>query len=188
MQKPLAGRKVAILVGNGFEEMQMTDCQRALIGAGAAVKIVSTANGLVNGWQGKGWGHYHPVDQQVGETLAADFDMLVLPSGERSLAKLLETAHTTRIIRGFRDGNKPVAAFGSGVDLLIAADRVMGLEISVNESSREKATAAGAQISEQPMTNTGVVLSATDLAEVPAFVQQMIELFASGGESIQNAA
>ena len=187
MQKPLAGRKVAILVGNGFEEIQMTDCQRALLGAGAAVKIVSTANGLVNGWQGKGWGHYHPVDQQVGETLAADFDMLVLPSGERSLTKLLETAHTSRIIRGFRDANKPIAAIGSGIDLLIAADRVLGLELSMNEASREKAIAAGAKVCEETMTVNANVLSAGDQVEIPAFVQQMLELFGHVN-SMQSAA
>ena len=188
MQKPLAGRRVAILVGNGFEEMQMTDCQRALIGAGATVKIVSTANGLVNGWHGKGWGHYHPVDQQVAETLAADFDMLLLPSGERSLTKLLETAHTTRIIRGFRDAEKPVAAIGSGIDLLVAADRVVGLELSANEASREKTAAAGATISDEAMCQSGPMLSANDSVEMPVFVSAMIELFATGGQAIQNAA
>ena len=188
MQKPLAGRKVAILVGNGFEEMQMTDCQRALIAAGAAPKIVSTANGLVNGWHGKGWGHYHPVDQQVGETLAADFDMLLLPSGERSLTKLLETAHTTRIIRGFRDAGKPVAAIGSGIDLLVAADRVVGLELSLNETSREKAIAGGATVSEEPMLHSGPVLSATDAVDMPAFTAAMIEAFAKDGELVQSAA
>ncbi len=188
MQKPLAGRKVAILVGNGFDEIQMTDCQRALLGAGAAVKVVSTANGLVNGWQGKGWGHYHPVDQQVGETLAADFDMLVLPGGERSLAKLLETAHTARIIRGFRDGGKPIASIGSGVDLLIAADRVSGLELSANETAREKAAAAGATVSTEPSLVNANVLTATDEVEIRVFVQQMLDLFAAHGEAMKSAA
>jgi protease I len=172
MQKPLAGRRVAILVGNGFEEMQMTDCQRALLAAGATVKIVSTANGLVNGWHGKGWGHYHPVDQQVSETLAADFDMLLLPSGERSLAKLLETAHTTRIIRGFRDASKPVAAIGTGIDLLKAAERAPDAEIAA----------------EQTMAISGCVLTATDTVDMTQFTAAMIELFANGEQLIQTAA
>ncbi len=187
MQKPLAGCKIAVLVGNGFEEIQMTDCQRALLGAGAAVKIVSTAPGLVNGWQGKGWGHYYPVDQQVSETLAADFDMLVLPGGERSLAKLLETAHTLRIIRGFRDAGKPVSAIGTGIDLLAAADRLVGCSVSVNDSSRDKAVAAGAQVAEEPIAHDGVLLTARDDADLSAFIQQTIELFASA-DAIKRAA
>jgi protease I len=187
MHKPLAGRKVAILIGNGFDEIQMTDCQRALLGAGAGVKIVSTAPGLVNGWQGKGWGHFYPVDQQVSETLAADFDMLYLPGGERSLGKLLETAHTKRIIRGFRDSGKPVAAIGSGIDLLAAADRLLGAEISANPGSADKAISAGAKIAAAPITCDGALLTARDDADLPAFVQQMLELFSSR-DSMQSAA
>ena len=187
MQKPLAGRKVAILVGNGFDEIPMTDCQRALLGAGATVKLVSTASGLVNGWQGNAWGHYYPVDQQVSETLAADFDMLYLPGGERSLAKLLETAHTLRIIRGFRDSGKPVAAIGSGVDLLVAADRVVGAEISIAEASQEKATAAGARLGTETMTHDNTMLTGTAETDVPAFIAATIELF-STTSSMQSAA
>ena len=187
MQKPLLGCKIAILVGNGFEEIQMTDCQRALLGAGATVKIVSTAPGLVNGWQDKGWGHYYPVDQQVSETLAADFDMLVLPGGERSLAKLLETAHTLRIIRGFRDTNKPISAIGSGIDLLAAADRIAGATISANEASREKAVSVGAQVSDESIAHDGVLLTARDDADLPSFIQQTIEMFASS-RTVQKAA
>jgi protease I len=187
MQKPLAGRQVAILIGNGFDEIQMTDCQRALLGAGAAVKIVSTASGLVNGWHGQSWGHYYPVDKQVGETLAADFDMLYLPGGERSLAKLLETAHTTRIIRGFRDADKPVAAIGSGVDLLAASDRVTGLQVSANEASHEKIVAAGGGISANATTLDGSVLTAADSADLAAFVQDVLAHF-SAATAMKSAA
>jgi protease I len=187
MHKPLAGRKVAILVGNGFDEIQMTDCQRALLGAGATVKIVSTASGLVNGWQGKGWGHYYPVDQPVAETLAADFDMLYLPGGERSLTKLLETAHTVRIVRGFRDAGKPVAAIGSGIDLLIASDRIVGAEISTSECNAAKAAAVGAKPSQEPITQDGNLLTARDDAELATFIAQALEMFASS-ESLRSAA
>ena len=187
MQKPLAGRKVAILVANGFDEISMTDCQRALLGAGATIKLVSTAGGLVNGWHGAAWGHYYPVDQQVSETLAADFDMLLLPGGERSLIKLLETAHTARIVRGFRDADKPVAAIGSGVDLLIAADRVVGAEISVAEAGREKAEAVGARPSTEPMIQDGQRLTAAPEADLPAFIQHMLTMFGDSS-ALQHAA
>ena len=187
MHKPLAGRKIAILVGNGFDEIQMTDCQRALLGAGATVKIVSPASGLVNGWQGKSWGHYYPVDQHVAQTLAADFDMLVLPGGERSVTKLLETAHTVRIIRGFRDADKPVAAIGTGVDLIAAADRLTGMTVSANASSHEALQAAGAQFAETSMNTDGRLFTATDEAVLAEMVQSIVSFFA-GGEALEHAA
>jgi protease I len=177
MQKSLTGRKVAILVGNGFDEMQMTDCQRALLGAGATLKIISPAPGLVHGWQGSskgegGWGHYHPVDHQTSETLAADFDMLLLPSGERSLAKLLETGHTLRIIRGFRDAGKPVAAIGSGISLLKEAGRLEGVTVAGGEDI---------------IKIDGNILTATDTVEMKGFIEAMLTLFA-GEESLKTAA
>ncbi len=172
MQKSLTGRKVAILVGNGFDEMQMTDCQRALLAAGATLKIISPAPGLVHGWQGNTWGHYHPVDQQTSETLAADFDMLLLPSGERSLAKLLETGHTLRIIRGFCDAQKPIAAIGSGIAMLKESGRIEGVETATAEENPKLA---------------GTVLTATDTIAMPAFIEAMLALFA-GETSLKTAA
>ena len=139
----------------------MADMQRALIAAGATAKIVSTSNGLVNGWQGAGWGHYYPVDQQVSETLAADFDMLVLPDGERSLTKLMQTAHSLRIVRGFRDAGKPVAAVGFGANLVIEAGRASGLQMVVEETALAKAEAVGAKPSSETMVTDDNVLTAT---------------------------
>ena len=187
MHKPLAGRNIAILIGNGFDEIQMTDGQRALLAAGSTPKIVSTASGLVNGWQGNGWGHYYPVDMQVGETLAADFDMLFLPGGERSVTKLLETAHTLRIVRGFRDGNKPIAAIGSSVELLMTAQRLAGATVSVAENLREKAIAADAKISDEDLSIDGCLMTANDTVEIARFTQKMIELFTTD-LSLQSAA
>ena len=182
MQKPLAGRKVAILVGNGFDEVQMTDIQRALLAAGASPKVVSTANGLVNGWNGTGWGHYYPVDKQVSETLAADFDMLVLPDGELSATKLLQTAHSLRIVRGFRDARKPVAAIGFGTSLLVESGRVEGLEMIVVEAMREKAEAAGASLSSETSTINNTVLTAASGIETAALIESMLSLFGANDD------
>lgn len=75
MHKPLAGKNVAVLVASGFEEIQMTDAQKALLALGATVKLIGPES-LANGWHGDSWGHYFPVDAQISTTLSADFDML----------------------------------------------------------------------------------------------------------------
>jgi len=64
--QPLSGSAVAVLVSSGFEETEMTEVQRALLKAGAAIQIVAPDQGLVNGWHGKSWGHFFPVDRQIG--------------------------------------------------------------------------------------------------------------------------
>ena len=129
MHKPLAGKNVAVLVASGFEEIQMTDAQKALLALGATVKLIGPES-LANGWHGDSWGHYFPVDAQISATLSADFDMLLVPGGTRSLVKLAQTPHTKRIVSGFVDDQKPVALIGEGVEVLVIADRAEGVTVA----------------------------------------------------------
>ena len=118
MSKFLTGTKIAILAANGFQQNDFTQAQRALISAGATVKVISPDQGLVNGWEGTAWGHHFAVDQVLSTVLGADFDMLIVPGGERSNAKLKTTAHTKRFIGSFMSAGKPVVMFNNSVDLL----------------------------------------------------------------------
>ena len=105
MQTPLSnslqGAKIAILVANGFNEQDLTSAQRILQGYGAYLRVISMDNGLVNSWNGTGWGLNFAADKMLNEALAADFSMLMVPGGRRSVDKLKLTAHTRRFINGF---------------------------------------------------------------------------------------
>ena len=112
MTETLAGKTIALLVANGFEEIEMTEPQKALLAAGATVKLVSSETALVNGWHGEAWGHYFPVDGALSTQMAADFDALLVPGGHRSIIALAKSAHTNRFLKGFLDGDKPVVLVG----------------------------------------------------------------------------
>ena len=60
--KPLTGKNIAIMIANGFDEVEFVEPQKQLLATGATVKAVSRANGLVNGWYDGSWGHFFPVD------------------------------------------------------------------------------------------------------------------------------
>lgn len=121
--KSLTGQKIAILAANGFDESDMIAAQRALVAAGAAMRLVSSDNGLVNGWDGKGWGHNFPVDAALNTALGVDYDGLVIVGGQRSFDKLKMTAHTKRFIGSFMMAQKPIVAFGDAADVLMEADQ-----------------------------------------------------------------
>lgn len=180
MDQPLAGKTVAILVANGFEEIEMTEPQRALIKAGATVRVISPEQGLVNGWHETSWGHYFPTDKQIAEVLAADYDMLLLPGGERSVAKLAANPHTKRIIGSFMDGGKPVAAIDDGVSLLAVAQKVKGRTLTAAAKSRAALEEAGAVWSEEPIVVDRVLLTAQGASQMEAFIEQMLKVFAEG--------
>jgi len=118
MRKTLQGTKIAILVANGFCQQDFTALQKTMNSAGASLKLVSPDQGLVNGWEGSGWGHHFPVDQQLNTALGADFDILVVPGGQRSMDKLKTTAHTKRFVNSFMVSAKHVVLFNEAVELL----------------------------------------------------------------------
>jgi protease I len=121
--KSLTGQKIAILAANGFDEADMIAAQRALVAAGATMRLVSSDNGLVNGWDGKGWGHNFPVDAALNTALGVDYDALVIIGGQRSFDKLKMTAHTKRFVGSFMMAQKPVVAFGDAAEILMDADQ-----------------------------------------------------------------
>ena len=77
----LAGKKVAILVADGFEQVEMTEPRKALEEAGAQTDLVSPAKGKVKGWQHTKWGDEFAVDVPLDQANADDFDALLLPGG-----------------------------------------------------------------------------------------------------------
>lgn len=178
MDQPLAGKRIAIMVANGFEETEMTEPQRALLKAGAALKTVSPEQGLVNGWHGKSWGHYFPVDWPIGEVLGADYDMLLLPGGERSITKLKQNAHTRRIVGHFLDAGKPIGAMDHGVELLAFAGKLKGQTVAATETVAAAVVEDGGTASEQPVEICGNLITAAGLDNLNSFVEQMVKTFA----------
>ena len=185
MHKPLAGKNIAVLVASGFEELQMTEPQKALLALGATIKLVGPES-LANGWHGDSWGHYFPVDGQLSSMLSADYDMLLVPGGARSLIKLAQTPHTKRIVSAFIDDQKPVALIGEGVEVLVIADRAEGIHVTGAAESQAALEGAKAVWSEEPTLLSGNVLSATG-ADMPAFITEMTTLFLAQ-EQVRDAA
>ena len=54
--QPLAGKKVAILVADGFEQVELTEPRKTLDAAGADTSIVSLKPGQVRAWKFTEWG------------------------------------------------------------------------------------------------------------------------------------
>ena len=117
MAKALQSQKVAVLMANGFNEKEFLKIQRAMIEQGAMLRIISTDSGLVNGWDGKGWGHNFAVDAQLNTALGIDYDAVIIPGGQRSLDKLKLTAHSRRFVGSLMAAMKPVICMGDAVQL-----------------------------------------------------------------------
>jgi protease I len=76
-----SGKRIAILVENGFEQEELTEPKRALEQAGMQAVIVCPAHGKVKAWQHDHCGEEFDVNVPMADAREADFDGLLLPGG-----------------------------------------------------------------------------------------------------------
>lgn len=188
MSKSMIGVKVAVLAANGFDEKDFTAVQRALADAGATMRIISTDQGLVNGWDGQGWGHNYAVDTQLNGALGVDYDALVVPGGQRSIEKLRLTAHTRRFVGSFMGAMKPVCVMGDGMALMVFAEQLAGKTVTGAPAIEPDAIKAGATWKQEPVVMDGALVTGVcDDESRAAFVSTMMELL-EHNTSLQQAA
>jgi len=185
MSLPLVGKSIAIVAANGFDEHHMTEIQRALTKARATTKTIAPEQGVINSWQGDGWGHYFPVDVSISEALGSDFDALIVPGGERGTLKLKANLHTRRIVNHFLEAGKPVIAIGTGVSLLALSKEIAGRTVAAPLASREELIAAGAIVGDEPLIWEDSLLTSDGSDNL--WVEDALELLAEA-DALSHAA
>ena len=78
MAQDLSGLTVAILVANGFEQVEMTEPRKALNDAGARTVLISPEQGRIQGMNHDQRGDTFPVETSLDTAAEADFDALLL--------------------------------------------------------------------------------------------------------------
>jgi protease I len=180
MGSKLSGKKIAILVTDGFEQEEMTAPRKALEDEGAETFIVSPKEAEVKGWKHTQWGDEFDVDVHIGEANAEDYDALLLPGGVMNPDKLRLERDCVAFVRAFFDVKKPVAAICHGPWLLIDAGAARGRRMTSWPSIRLDLQNAGAEVvDEEVVVDQGLVTSRKP-ADIPAFNAKMIEEIAEG--------
>ncbi len=177
MEKNLTNLKVAILVENGFEQVELTAPKKALEEAGATAQIVSPAGPKVKGWQHTEWGDEFPVDVALDEARAQDFDALLLPGGVINPDKLRINPRAISFIKEFFDAGKPVAAICHGPWTLIDAGQAQGRTITSWPSIKTDLINAGAKWVDREVVNENGLVTSRKPDDIPAFNREMIALF-----------
>jgi protease I len=172
--------KVAIVVADGFEQVEMTEPRKALEQAGFHTEIVSPAEGKVKGWNFKEWGDQFPVDKPIGQARADDYCALLLPGGVMNPDKLRRNEQVLNFVRSFFEAGKPVAAVCHGPWTLIDAGLVRGRKLTSYETIQMDLKNAGANwVNQEVVVDHGLVTSRKP-DDIPAFNQKMIEEFREG--------
>ena len=126
MSKELQGSTIAILVADGFEQVELTEPRKALDGAGARTVLISPKGGQVQGMNHDEKGDMFDVDQTLDSVAAQDFDALLLPGGVANPDKLRTIPAAVKFVSSFASEGKPIAAICHGPWMLVEAGAVKG--------------------------------------------------------------
>ncbi|WP_448268924.1 type 1 glutamine amidotransferase domain-containing protein [Nostoc sp. DSM 114159] len=182
MTQELTNKKVAILVTDGFEQVEMTQPKLALESAGAQTYIISPKSDRVQGWNHFDKGDFFPVDVPLDRVNPADYDALLLPGGVANPDQLRTQAKAIEFIKSFFDTDKPVAVICHGPWTLIEADVVRGRRIASWPSLKTDLQNAGAQWVDREVVVDNNLVSSRKPDDIPAFNREMIELFSHAGQ------
>lgn len=180
-------KRIAILVTDGFEEIELTSPKEALEKENFDIDIVSFASKDVKAWDDGNWSTEYKVDKVVSDTSAEEYDGLVLPGGVISPDKLRVEEDVLSFVRDFFKQGKPVAAICHGPWTLINADVVQGRNMTSYKSLRKDLENAGAKwIDKEVVVDQGLVTSRNP-DDLEAFNAKMIEEFKEGKHKGQKA-
>lgn len=186
-EQSIAGKKVAFLLTDGVEQVELTSPWQAVKDAGGQPTLVAPKSGKLQGFKGTEKGDTFDVDLTVAEANAGDFDALVLPGGVVNADHLRADKGAQAFARSFFEQHKPVASICHGPWLLIDAGVANGRSLTSYYTLETDLKNAGANWSdEQVVVDQGLVTSRTP-DDLEAFNAKLIEEIAEGEHAGQTA-
>ena len=176
--KPLKGKKVALLAADMVERVELVEPRRALEDAGATVELISIHPGKIQSFD-----HFDPadeiaVDRTVEEVAVDDYDALLIPGGVGNPDQLRGDENAVNLVRSFAKAKKPIAVICHGPWMLVESGVVRGRTVtSWPTLQTDIRNAGGNWVDEEVVVDDGVVTSRKP-DDIPAFNEKMIELFA----------
>ena len=176
----LAGKRIAILATDGFEQSELVSPRDALLGDGAAVDVIAPDAAKIRGWKNGDWGDEVKVSVKLKNARATDYTALVLPGGVMNPDKLRMNSDAVAFVKHFIDTGKPIAAICHGPWTLIDAGGVDGRRVTSWPSLRKDLENPGAKWENAEVVVDNGLVTSRNPDDLPAFNEKMIEEFCEG--------
>ncbi|HEY8449228.1 MAG TPA: type 1 glutamine amidotransferase domain-containing protein [Bacillota bacterium] len=167
----LEGKRIAVLVENLYQEMELWVPVYRLREEGARVELVGVKAGEVytskNGYPAK-------ADLAASEVDPAAFDGVVIPGGYAP-DLMRRQAAMVDLVRRLHDQGKLVAAICHAGWMLVSAGIARGRRLTSFWSIKDDLVAAGAQWVDEPVVVDGNLITARVPDDLPAFNRAIIE-------------
>ncbi len=164
----LTGKRIAYLVGPGFEDLEFWVPLMFLQAEGAQVTVVSYAKKT---FTGKHCLEAAP-DALAEEVSADDFDGLVVPGGWAP-DKLRRHASVIALVREVYAQGKIVASICHGGWVLASAGIVKGHKATGSRGIKDDMVNAGAEWVDVPALRDGNLVWGRVVADIPAFCREL---------------
>ncbi|MBK4738211.1 type 1 glutamine amidotransferase domain-containing protein [Noviherbaspirillum pedocola] len=174
----LEGRRIAVLVADGFEKIELTMPMSALRAAGAEVDIISLRNGSIRAMNMHEPAGKIAVDYAIDEVDPDDYDGLLIPGGFINPDLLRQSADAREFVRAFDRRRKPIATLCHGPWLLASAGLTRGRTMTSWPGIRDDMVHAGATWLDQKLVRDGNWITSRGPQDMKAFIRGMRELFA----------
>jgi protease I len=175
--RALQGKRVAVLMTDGVEQVEYTGPRSFLEQQGAQVTLISPKRA---GEQVQGMNHDAPgdsfrVEMNVNDAKPADFDALVLPGGEKNPLELRKSPESIAFIRDFYDEDKPIAAICHAPWVLIDAGIAESKSLTSWPGIQDDMKNAGAEWSDQEVVIDEKLITSRKPDDIPAFNDALLK-------------
>jgi len=180
--RPLQGRRVAVLATDGVEQVELVQPMEALKAAGADVHLISLECDDIQAMNHDDKGDTFPVDRTLDDVKVTDYHMLVIPGGVANPDRLRTDERAVKFARDFVEHDKPVASICHGPWLLVEADVVRGRTLTSWPSLQTDVRNAGGEWVDQEVVVDQKLVTSRKPADLPAFCEKVVALMSSAVE------
>ncbi len=174
MNDELEGKRVAILVTDGFEQIEMTSPREALEKAGAKCVLISNKDGKVQGFKHHDKADQFDVELSLSRANAEDFDAVLLPGGVINGDALRIVKKAQEFVQDMDRANKPIFVICHGGWILISAKLVKDRSITTWPTLQDDMRNAGANWLDQQVVRDGNWISSRKPDDLPAFNRESV--------------
>jgi protease I len=185
---PLNGKRIAVLVADGYEQGELEAALAGLKAAGAAATIVALRAGRIRGMHVHQPADLQRVDKKIEDAQADDYDGLLVPGGYIGPDLLRQSAPARAFVRAFDAAGKPIAVMSHAAQLLISCGLAGGRMLTSWPGVRDDLVNAGATWLNRDVVRDGHYLSSRTPQDAAAFVRELSAFMAGEPEEEKPAS
>ncbi len=167
----LEGKRVAVLVGPGYEDLEFWVPLMRMQEEGAEVTVVGLEAGET--CASKSGGLTATADAGAGDVSPQDFDAVLIPGGWAP-DKLRRYPAVLSLVHGMYEQDKIVGAICHAGLVLISAGIVRGQRATGSLGIKDDLVNAGATWVDEPAFRDGNVVWGRVVADIPAYCRELV--------------